>query len=208
LTHRSASDSMHPLAAWPWWRVLALSVGSFGFFGLIVAFFPDFSPLAATLGAILVAGGIAASMWNWMTYDWWARVLTAEIWSLMLVVLSYRSLGELIQPSWLVAGLVVLPLAMAWLLPGKAPRVSAFLWREQTTPQTTIGRWLLVVCVALVPLVGILGVSFGMAGSRFGKQDIMLAAAGSIGLLAAWVVSFATAYQLWPSRPWARNRGT
>ena len=195
----------HPLARWRWWQVLGVAVFSFGIFGLMIGFFPAYSSAAILVGMALATIGVLASVWNWRTYAWQARFLTAAIWSLMLLALSVRSLTPVINPWWLAGVILGGTYLLAWALPARAPTVSAFLWREQMTPQTRFGRWFLALCIALIPVAGVLGASAGMLGSRFGQDKVVLIVAGLLGLAAAVAVSFASSYQLWPSRPRARE---
>jgi len=195
----------HPLARWRWWQVLGMAVFSFGIFGLMIGFFPGYSSAAAYTGLALAIIGVVASIWNWRSYDWLARFLTAAVWSLMLLALSARSLTRVINPWWLAVAALVGTYLLAWALPPSAPGVSALLWREQTTPQTRIGRWFLAACIALLPIAGVLGANIGMFGNRFGQAEVVFTLAGSLGLIAALAVSFAASYQLWPERPWRRS---
>ena len=197
----------HPLARWRWWQVLGVACFSYGIFGLMIGFFPAYSSAAIFVGMALATVGVVASLWNWRTYDWQARFLTVSIWSLMLLALSVRSLTRLISPWWVAVAILGATYLLSWALPVRAPTISALLWREQSTPQTRIGRWFLAACIALLPIAGVLGANIGMFGNRFGQDTFVLAVAGLLGLVAALAVSFAASYQLWPLRPWANRRG-
>lgn len=192
------SRATHPLARWPLWKASAVAMFSFGLFGLVIGFFPGYSPVALSAGATLAALGVGASLWNWKTFSWHARFLTAVAWSLMLLLIAARSWMTLVTPPWLVAVPLVGVYLLSWALPIVAPATADFLWREQTTPETRVGRVILGLTVGVAPMAAALGASIGMFGHRLGDRDLVVLVAGILGLIATYAVSFAFSFQLRP----------
>ncbi|MEW6569001.1 MAG: hypothetical protein AB1449_12715, partial [Chloroflexota bacterium] len=85
---------------------------------------------------------------------------------------------------------------LAALLPFIAPKLSKFLWTEQTAPRTRIGRAFMAICLAAAPTAGTLGAAWGMYGSRFlGQQPTMLGMA-VLGSMAAVLWGFVASYNV------------
>jgi hypothetical protein len=198
-------NQKHPASHLRSWQIIAASVLSFGGFGLVFALIPPFSMDALKIAAIVTFVAVIVAFWNWMTYDWWARLAISAILSLQVLGITARAwLG--VPPSiwpWLFPTLLIY--IAAWILPATMPRLSRLIWREQSAPQTRLGRALMALMIGLVPIVGGFGAGFGMFGSRFGEAQIVYIVLGILGTFSAAIISFATMYQLWPERPWAQK---
>ncbi|NIS83579.1 MAG: hypothetical protein GTO14_26035 [Anaerolineales bacterium] len=146
-----------------------------------------------------------ASVWNWWTYNWWARISVNLFGGLLFLAMSFRAWMGVIPVIWTWLVPILGAYLLAWVLPIVNPNLSEFLWREQTAPRTRLGQAILRVSIAIAPVVGVLGASAGMFGSRLGELDLTLTLLGSLLSLVAIVFAFAASHQLWPERPWAKN---
>lgn len=193
----------HPNSHWHWWQVIAAGGFGFGILGSLIGLLPPFSLPAFKIGLTLAAIAVVTGLWNWWAYTFWSRLISAGIWSLMMLGITVRAWMGVVP----VVGLWLVPLLVAfflgWALPALSPSISKFLWQEQMTPQTRIGRALLAIGLTVAPVAGTLGASIGMFGSRFDDIEgtpLFIAVLGTIGSL---ILPFTFSYQLWPERPWA-----
>lgn len=199
----SSKPGRHPYARWHWWQAAGMGLLAFGGFGLLLTFLPEFAPAAAAAGLALALAGTLAGLWNWQTFSWGARLATASVLALELLLIGIRAWAALDTSWWLWLPTLLVVVLAAWALPVVRPRLSAVLWREQVAPRTRAGRGCLALALAVAPIAGVLGGGLGMYGSRFGQTDLVWLALGTLGTMSAVGISFSTAHQLWPERPWA-----
>ncbi len=185
---------------------MPVSVLVFGAFGALFGLIPPISMTAVRFGLLLSVPVILASLWSWWTYSWWARLASAGLWTIQFLAIAARAWELILGITWISAGPILIAYLLAWTMPILKPRISAFLWREQTAPQTRGGRTLLGLALAIGPSAGVLGAAVGLFGSRSGNLEATLAFAATIFSIAAIGFAFAISYQLWPDRPWASNR--
>lgn len=193
----------HPNAHWHWWQILGASIFAYGVSGSVIGLLPPFSVAGLLLGLALAVVAVVAALWSWWNYEWWARFIVTGIWTLMFFAMTARAWTAIV-PSlglWLVP--FVITYLLSWALPIISPSLSEFLWREQTTPQTKLGRFLLAAGLSLAPVAGTLGAIIGMFGSRFGELSGTLLIIAILGSIATVIITFSVSYQLWPERPWA-----
>ncbi len=195
----------HPNSHWQWWQALGAGLFSFGLFGALIGLVPPPSLPGLWIGLVLAFLGTVAGLWNWWTYDWWARLAVSGIWSLMFLGITARAwMGNVyVVGIWLLA--LVIAYILGWALPIISPSLSDFLWQEQTTPQTRTGRALLAIGISVAPAAGAIGASIGMFGSRFGEIKGTLLILAILGTITNIVLPFIISYQLWPDRPWAKK---
>ncbi len=199
---------IHPNANWAWWQILAASTIGLGLFGAMPGLLPPISVPVVRLGLIFAVPAIFAAMLNWWSYNWWSRISLVAVWSLLILATAARAWFLLIGITWVWLLPILLAYLLAWAMPAINPRVSAILWREQTTPQTRVGRIVLVIALAIGPSAGVIGASLGMFGSRFGETESVILAIAVLMTAVAIGFAFAFGYQLWPERPWAKNTVT
>ncbi len=200
------SKSMRRRASnWPLWKVLLASLVGFGVLGLLPGLMPPISIPTIRLGLLWLVATTAVCVWAWATYNWWARVATAALLSIQWLVIAARSWLLVVASPWMLLVPVLLAYLLAWALPALDPRLSVILWREQTAPQTRIGRALLVLALAVGPSAGVIGASLGMFGSRFGESESVLLAMVVLSSAVGFGFAFAASYQIWPERPWAND---
>ena len=192
-----------PIANLRWWQTLLLATFVHGIFAFVLVLVPHFSLNALYLGVAMATLSVIISVWNWRKYSWWSRLSTSLMMSLFFFAISARAWSEVFDIIWIWLLPILLLYILAWILPLISPSISQALWREQTAPQTRMGRAFMAIVLALAPLAGVLGAGFGMYGSRFGKAGAVNVVMGVLGLSLTCVLPFATMHQLWPKRPWA-----
>lgn len=156
-----------------------------------------------SLGVLLGGACLFAWIWNWKAYSWWSRVSTVAAFSLIILVTGARGFAFALPNPWLWAPPLVAGYLLAWALPAVDPRMSHFLYWEQFTPRTRVGRGCLAISLAVGGSAGALGAGLGMFSSRFAE---MFAAVWAIAVLCSVVsidMAFVNAWELWPERPWA-----
>jgi len=198
----------HPISHWRLWQVFPTLVFAAGVFGILPGLIPPFSISAFWIGIGLAALAIPVGLWNWWTYNWWARLTILLLWTVQILLLASRGWSQLIPIIWIWLVPILGAYVVAWLLPALNPVLSGVLWREQWCPETRMGRAIMGVVLAVGPSAGVLGASFGLYGSRFGEANLVYLALATLGSMAAIGIAFANAYVLWPERPWAKQAGS
>lgn len=183
---------------WPIWKVLPLMGAVSAMASAIPLLVPPYTKWAfATSGALFI-GVLGPTLW---LYFFGYNLLAQAV---AIYCLLPGMVGLLASRAWLYA----LPISWEWLLPlwvavivaallpFTAPRLSEFLWREQTAPRTRIGRAFMALCLAASPTAGTLGAAWGMYGSRFlGQQPTMLGLA-VLSSMAAVGCGFVASYNV------------
>lgn len=193
----------HPNADWPWWKILPAGLIGMAGFGVLIGFLPYYSLSAMMIGLSLAFLGLAAGLWSWKTWNWWARLIGGGIWSLQVLAIAARAWEVLLRNHWFWMTPILFAYFLAWFLPALHSGFSEFLWREQTTPQTKVGRVLLGLMISIAPTAGTIGASVGMYSSRFGELSMGYITLGGLCSVGAIIIAFAISYQIWPDRPWA-----
>jgi hypothetical protein len=196
----------HPNSHWRWWQALAASFIGLGIFGVVIGLVPPFSFDGLKFGLLLAVIGTLAGIWNWWNYDWWARLIMGGVWTLMIAAITARAWTSILPASRIWQVSLLFAFFLGWLLPAISPSLSKFLWQEQSTPQTRIGRGVLAICISIAPVAGAIGASIGMFGSRFGDSEVALLVGAGLGTVGTVIIPFAISYQLWPGRPWAKRK--
>ena len=198
----------HPAARWAWWQMLAASTIVAGSFGAMLGVLPPISAAAIRLGLIFSALVVIAAMWNWWTYSWWTRFAVQALVTIQFLAIASRGWILAMGITWIWLVPVFSAYLLAWAMPVLNPRLSAILWREQMTPQTRVGRIVLGLALAIGPSAGVLGASLGMYGNRFGQASAVVAVGSALASFVAIQLAFVISYQLWPERPWAKDKAT
>lgn len=181
---------------WNWWTLLIVFLGGFGVFGILLGFIPYYSPEALYIGIFLTILITAMGLWSWNSSN-----LTPNI--LLLLVFTIQLLGIGIR-FWIIAYNGIFPwlpilgsgFILAWVFPILLPELSVILWREQTAPQTKVGKILLSAIFSLAPIAGVLGASGGMYSSRLGNDKLTDIAIAILFTFVAIGLSFTFAYQI------------
>ncbi|MEW6569411.1 MAG: hypothetical protein AB1449_14850 [Chloroflexota bacterium] len=167
-----------PAYSWPLWKLLALAIPAFAAWSalpLIVP--PHFSEWAvATCGALFVSG-LGSTLWLYICgYNPWVQAIAAfSLLPGVFTLLATRTWLYALPITWEWLLPLWVAVILAALLPFTAPKLSKFLWTEQTAPRTRVGRAFMAICLAAAPTAGTLGAAWGMYGSRFlGDQPTAL----------------------------------
>lgn len=157
--------------------------------------------IVATVSSVPASVLIMIGKTNWWIGGMVLFGITFYFWGFALRNFALITPGQTI---WV--GLIAFSFLLALLLPVFAPSISKFLWREQTTPETSIGKKLLGVLLLLAPMTGTIG-----AAVRFFKGDvsgypIAFFIFGVSSWFIATLMTFAFSYQLWEKRPWKNKR--
>lgn len=190
----------------PLWKLAALNICLFGFSSGILTFIPEYSSTAMKYAVATGVIGAMANVGASKMGSWWARAAFGVLFSMQILAAGYRSWLNVIENAliwFLPAGIAFI---LAWLLPWRAPGFSEILWQEQTAPQTRAGKYIMRALFAVLPVLGVLGVSIGMFGSRFGEVRATTVLVGTLLSIVGLSLAFTFSYQLWPERPWASDQ--
>jgi len=176
---------------------------------VLLASLPSFSMNILIDGLIIAVIAIFPSVLMLLTKirNWWAGGIlttlgiTSYFWGFALRNFALITPGQAI---WV--GLIVFSFLIAHLLPVFAPSVSKFLWREQTAPETSIGKKLLGALLLLAPIAGTLGASVRFFKGEVNEYPIAFFIFGVSSWFVATLMTFAFSYQLWEKRPWKNKK--
>lgn len=194
-----------PAENMPLWRLIGLWFISQGSFAALLAIFPYYHPVALTLGIILAATGLIAAIYAVRARDWRALVVFQNTWPLLIFAIGARGLISHLPNGWIWISLLLACYILTWLIPVLDPKLSALLWKEQTAPETRIGKGCMRIFIRFSPILMALGPILGIYGSRYGYDDIVHLAAGTILTLSAIGAGQVISHQIWPKRPWAQQ---
>jgi hypothetical protein len=200
-----AKPKRAPGADWPWWKIGGGSLVSFGTFGMLIGVLPPYSYRGLIVGTVLAFIMTAAVFWSWKTYHWIPQVLIPTLFSIQFLCITLRAWMAFFNGIGLWIFPVLTGYFLAWILPLVNSNLSEFLWREQDTPQTKVGRVVMSVLLAIAPVAGTLGASFGMFSSRFGDWNFAYLFLGSLFSITTVGLAFTFAYQIWRDPPWANH---
>lgn len=192
----------HPSADWPWWKITGAGLIGFGTFGLLIAFMPPRTNWAVIIGIASIIFAVPAGLWNWKVYSWSSRLTLSALWSIQVFIIGYRAWIQVYPTFWLY--LIFCAYLLAWILPALYPTFAKLIWREQTAPQTRLGRVILSLSLSLVPIAGVFGSSIGIFKSRFEGILGTYMIAGPLSFVAVILIVFSYSYQLWLDRPWLK----
>jgi hypothetical protein len=198
-------SKLHPNSHWRWWQALGISVFSFGGIGSLLGVLPPFSIAALTIGLGLGLITAIIGFWNWWSCNWWSQLLLGVFTGFLFLSFVLRVWAEIALAEWIWLLIIIGFYLLAWIMPSIQPSISTVLWREQTAPRTRMGRASMRVLLAIAPIAGVLGASFGMYGSRSGELALVLIVIAGLFSIVAIGIAFATSYQLWPDRPWTQS---
>lgn len=98
----------------------------------------------------------------------------------VFAIMGLRYIDLSASLTWKTLFWFFLSIVAASVLPFANKRISSFLYREQTAPETKLGRMLFWFSFSLAPLIGVLGASLGQFASRSGMTNPALAFSGYI----------------------------
>jgi hypothetical protein len=178
------SNSSLVSARSPVWKLAALSFASYSAFAAMLAILPYFSPLIMLAGFMLSAVATISGLVYTKHESPAARCISLAAFPTLLFGIGLRSWSAMLGNGGAWLAVLVAAYFVAWLLPFLSPRVSTFLFREQTTPRTKVGKAALAIVFALAPSAATLGALTGMYLPRLGRQHeamLILAILGTVG---------------------------
>ncbi len=194
-----------PAEDWPLWKFVGLWFISQGSFAAMLTFIPNYHPIALTLGIILAATGLIAAIYAVRARDWRALVVAQNTWPLLIFAIGARSLINQLSNGWIWISLLLACYILAWLIPVLDPKLSALLWREQTKPETRLGKGCMGFFIKFSPTIMALGPISGIYLSRHGYRNVGLFIIGILFCPLAIVMGQLISHQIWPKRPWAQQ---
>jgi hypothetical protein len=193
----------------PLWKRIAFYLISLGALGAMITFFPSgYRPVALMVGITLFIIGLIAAIYADRSNDWRAVVLFSSIFPSLFFTLGARALISQLSHAWIWISLLLSCYLLAWLIPMITPRLSAFLWREQTSPKTRLGMGCMGIFTRFSATIMALGPLTGMYLSRYGYGDVALLIFGIGMCLVAIVFGQIYSHQLWKRRPWSQQEAT
>lgn len=193
---RRPSRPQLPMHDWPLWKLLALAVPVSAIWSAFPIIVPPHAKWVLVVCGAMFVSALGSILWLYLYgYSPWAQaVLGFSFLPGMFTFLATRAWLVVLHINWV----WLLPLwgavLVAALVPLVAPRLSKFLWTEQTAPRTRIGRALMAFCLAAAPTAGTLGAAWGLYGSRFlGQEPTILGiaiGASILGVGSGFIVSY------------------
>jgi hypothetical protein len=180
---------------WNYWKLILVFLGGFGVFSLLLGLLPSFSLEALSVGIIITILITGLGLWSWKTAYLFPKFLVAFLFTFQLLGIGIRfwiTVFEGLLP-WL--AILVSGYISAWFFPIVFPKLSEFLWREQTAPRTKVGKILLSAVFSLAPVAGVLGASAGLNISGSDSSRLTDISIASLFSLVATGLSFIFAYQ-------------
>lgn len=152
-----------------WWKVLPISLFSFGILAGLLGFLPFFSVEYLTLGMILaVITTISAILQRTERYKR-SKYITIHAGILILFLIGARQWFFYMKNAWIWITPLIIAYGLAWIIPYLNPKLSLWLWREQFTPKTSIGKAISKISWVVLPIAGAGGAFLGMFLSRTGE---------------------------------------
>ena len=201
---KKKSKTSPPIEAWPLWKLVGLILISSGALAIMLTFIPYYHSTALILGIILLVTGVISFIYTIRKKNWWAGVVFQNTWPLLFFAMGARSLISQLPNGWIWIALLLACYILAWLIPVLDPKLSALIWREQTAPETRIGKGCMGFFLKFSPTIMALGPIGGIYLSRHGYDNIFFLIFGIGMCLLAIILGQLISHQLWPKRPWAQ----
>ena len=189
-----------PVEHWGWPKLIFFPTLLFGSLAILVIFTPHYSPGALVIGIILTLFGVTGAILVSKGCRRAGQLAFSNAFLLIFLTISGRSWrvvigNDLIWGIWMMVlmGMYIL----AWFLPSLNPDLSAFLWREQYTPETSVGKAFLNISARFLPISGAVGALFGMYATRAGQDRFGMLFMGVSFALLSIALAQLGAHQFW-----------
>lgn len=184
----------------PWWKILLISLFTYGVLATLLTFVPEYSLIFMILGiALAITATVSAILQRVNGYEW-IKIITTQASLLIFFLLGVR-LWLFYAPSlWLWLFLFVAAYIFAWYIPYLSPRISKILWREQINPETSAGKSILRAGLILLPIAGSGGAFIAMYASRYGFVGETSRIMGPIIMMATIAWAQVVSHQLMKER--------
>jgi hypothetical protein len=182
------------------WKLVILTYAVLAPWVVIATLIPRYSQFVLILGISLsTIGAIGAALVKKRHTRKGHIALGNGLFLLFLIIGArgwYSVLGRV--DIWLIWMAVLFSMYIfAWTLPRYSPELSEFLFREQYTPETRLGKIILNASAKFLPIAGASGALLGMYGSRDGNDSFGMIFMGIAGTLLSIAFAQLTAHQFW-----------
>lgn len=189
-----------PVENWGLLKLIFIPSAFFGIWMLIIIFLPYYSPGVLPIGLILTMIGVLGAIMIGRGHRRIGQIALGNGLLLFMLSLSAKAwfviLGKFIP--WVIWTIVILLVyILAWMLPRYNPKLSEFLFREQYTPETKIGKLVLDASAKFLPIAGASGALFGMYSSRDGNDNLVMLFIAISFCLVSIALAQLTAHQFW-----------
>lgn len=191
---------------WNWWKLLGACLGGFGTFGILLGLLPNYSLGALLIGLFLTLLITGMGLWGWKTSYLIPQILVTILFTTQILCIGVRFWMAIYGGVMPWFPIIALGYILAWVFPIIMPKLSELLWREQTAPQTKVGKILLSAVLSIAPVAGVLGASGGMFSSRYGNSILTDVAIGSLFTIVAVGLSFLFSYQIYLYRQRSKTK--
>jgi hypothetical protein len=186
-----------PFHDWPLWKAVGGSLLLYlCLSALVVLMPPPPSPAIIAIAFLLSATGVVAANWGRLGNARASQVTALFVLTLFFLLIAIRLWDFVLPLSWVWVAPLVAAFILAWVLPRLDSSMSTFLFREQHSPRTRLGRLVLTLALAIGPAAGVLGASVGLSSSRFGDQDLVFVVMAALTTVIAVGWSQSMAHQL------------
>jgi len=170
------TDKPLPVEKWHLWKLILVSAVFFGIWTALVAFYPNYSPVALIIGGVLTIVGTAGAVLVGQGRRRLGQIAAVNAWLLLMFTLGARGwfviVGNVVLWAlWMT--LLLITYVLAWVLPTLKPKLSAFLWREQYAPETRYGQAVLSISARVLPIAAAGGALIGMYGTRSDHYNLV-----------------------------------
>ncbi len=189
-----------PVENWGWIKLIFFPSLLFGAWSALAVFTPHYSLPALIIGVILSLEGVTGFVLVSKGCRRAGHLAFSNALFLIFLTISGRSWrvvigNDLLWGIWMIVlmGMYIL----AWFLPSLNLDLSAFLWREQYTPETRIGKAFLNISARFLPISGAAGALFGMYATRSGHDYLGMLFMGVVFALLSIALAQLSAHQFW-----------
>jgi MFS family permease len=189
-----------PVEKWRLWKLILVSAVFFGIWTSLPTLYPNYSPAALIIGIFLTIVGTAGAVLVGRGRRRLGQIAVANALFLLILTLGARAWLLLVGNVWTWAIWITFLLAayiLAWALPALNPKFSAFLWKEQYTPETRFGQAVLSISARVLPIAAAGGALIGMYGTRSGHNNLIALLIGIGFTMVSIGMSQVTSHQFW-----------
>ncbi len=182
---------------WPLWKVILLPLTTLSFTSILLIFLPTGpSFIAVFTGISHTLLGTAFFIITARTFHSWGYIYIHSC--LFLLYATGLRAFDAIRPlstGWVIV--LLIPYALAWLLPHIQPTISTIMFREQMAPQTKLGKGCLRIALVGLPTIGSTAALTGLYFSRINEENTISLVAGLLLVYSALAGAQAISHQLW-----------
>ncbi|MFV9674882.1 MAG: hypothetical protein ACNYZI_05815 [Anaerolineales bacterium] len=182
------------------WKLILFPFVILGCFAALAILYPGYSPIALTLGILLTTVGVMGAVLISRGRRRLGQIAVVNAWFLLMFTMGARGWFVIVGNVVLWAlwtTLLLIAYILAWVLPTLNPKLSAFLWREQYTPETRSGRFFINTSAKILPIAGASGALIGMYATRSGHDNLVAFIIGVLGFMVSIGFAQVVSHQFW-----------